>query len=116
MASAPAGEPATSPLTLTLREEHYPYWSRLTSDRLLHSMELFASPGDGDVTVYTAPTDGGSDAPAAAVLRGADPGMGELRCGLLAEPLPAALGTFTLYLDDPTITDLWLTVSWGAES
>jgi len=47
------GHPPTAPLTLTLREEHYPYWASLATDRVLHSVELFASAGSGDVTVTT---------------------------------------------------------------
>ena len=55
--SVPSGQPPTAPLTLTLRDEHYPYWASLTAGRVLRSVELFASAGPDDVTVYDAPAD-----------------------------------------------------------
>ena len=51
----PSGQPPIAPLTLTLRDEHYPYWASLTAGRVLRSVELFASAGPDDVTVYDAP-------------------------------------------------------------
>ena len=111
--ATPAGEPPTAPLAVTLREEHYPYWARLTEDRLMHAVELFASAGNGDVTVYDAAADDPPGSRHETLLR-TDPSVGGLRSGLLAEPLPAALGSWTLYLDDPTITDLWIALTWGA--
>ena len=68
----------------------------------------FASAGDGAVAVYGPPA-----SQPAALLR-ADPSVGGLRTGLLAEPLPAALGPITLSFDDNTISDLWLAITWGA--
>jgi hypothetical protein len=113
--TGPAGEPPTTPLTLTLREEHYPYWARLTPDRTLHAVELFASAGDGDVTAYDAPADDPPGSRHATVLR-ADPSVGGLRSGLLADPLPPALGPLTLYLDTTALTDLWVALSWGGDA
>jgi hypothetical protein len=115
VATTPTGEPPTAPLTLTLREEHYPFWARLTSDRTLYAVELFASAGAGDVTSYDAPADDPSGSRHQTVLR-ADPSVGGLRSGLLVDPLPAALGPMTLYLDTPTLTDLWVALTWGAGS
>ena len=111
--STPAGEPPTAPLTLTLREEHYPYWARLTADRVLHAVELFASAGDEDVAVYDAAADDPPGSRHETLLR-TDPSVGGLRSGLLAEPLPAALGSWTLNLADTAITDLWIALTWGA--
>ena len=76
-------------------------------------MELFASAGDGDVTVYRPEPDEPPDSGPVSTLR-ADPTVGGLRTGSLAEPLPAATGAFTLYLDDNSISDLWLALVWGA--
>jgi hypothetical protein len=28
-------------------------------------------------------------------------------------PVPAAIGTFTLYLDNNSVDDLWLALTWG---
>ena len=53
--AAATGSPAA--LTITLREEHYPFWARQTEGFVLHSIELFASAGTGDVTVYDAEAD-----------------------------------------------------------
>ena len=110
--SAPSGQPATAPLTLTLREEHYPYWASLTAGRVLRSVELFASAGSGDVTVYDAPADNPPGTRHETVLR-ADPSVGDLRSGLLAAPLPPAIGDLTLYIDDTSLTDLWIVLIWG---
>ena len=40
----------------------------------------------------------------------------ELRVGALTgDPLPPARGEVTLYLNDNTMTDLWLVLTWGAQ-
>jgi hypothetical protein len=111
--SVPPGQPspvppAPAPLILTLREEHYPYWASLAAGRVLDSVELFASAGSGDVTVSGDPPGTRPDT----ALR-PDPSLGGLRRGLLAAPLPPALGELTLYLSDPALTDLWIVLTWG---
>ena len=111
-ATVAAGAPPAA-LTITLREEHYPFWARQTEGFALHSIELFASAGDGDLTVYDAETDEPAGSRHESTLS-ADPSVGGLRTGPLTGPLPAAVGTFTLYLDDNSITDLWLALVWGA--
>jgi len=111
--SVPSGQPATAPLALTLREEHYPYWASLAAGRVVRSVELFASAGSGDVTVYDAPADNPPGTRHETVLR-ADQSVGDLRSGMLAAPLPSAIGELTLYIDHPTLTDLWIVLVWGA--
>ena len=108
----PSGQPATAPLTLTLREEHYPYWASLTTGRELRSVELFASAGPGDVTVYDASADDPPGTRHQTVLR-TDLSVRDLRSGMLAAPLPPAIGELTLYIDDPSLTDLWIVLIWG---
>ena len=110
--SVPSGQPPTAPLTLTLREEHYPYWASLAADRVLQSVELFASPGPGDATVYDAPADDPPGTRHETVLR-TDPSVDKLRSGMLAAPLPPAIGELTLYIDDSALTDLWIVLTWG---
>jgi hypothetical protein len=110
--SAPSGQPPTAPLTLTLREEHYPYWASLAVGRVLQSVELFASAGPGDVTVYDASADEPPGTQHETVLR-TDPSVGDLRSGMLAAPLPPAIGELTLYIDTPSLTDLWIVLTWG---
>ena len=102
-------------MTLTLREEHYPFWARRVDGFELHAMELFASAGDGDLTVYDAPTDDPSGSRHETTLT-TDSTVGELRSGLLAAPLPPAIGTFTLYVEGGPVSDLWLALVWGAPS
>ena len=109
--AAATGSPAA--LTITLREEHYPFWARQTEGFVLHSIELFASAGTGDVTVYDAEADDPPGSRHESVLS-ADPSVGGLRTGPLSAPLPAAVGPFTLYLEGNSITDLWLALVWGA--
>jgi hypothetical protein len=94
-----------APLTLTLRAEHYPFWTRQMEEYVLHSVEVFASAGTGDLTIQHSEVD---------TLLRADPSVGGLRTGTLAGPLPAAVGMVTLYLDDTSISDLWLSLVWGA--
>ena len=107
-ASTSSTSDGLAPLTFTLREEHYPYWSRGVDGFVLRSVECFASAGDGDVTAYDAAEDG-----TASTLR-ADPSVGGLRTGTLAGTLPDAVGPVTLYFDTTTLSDLWLALEWGA--
>jgi receptor-binding and translocation channel-forming TcA subunit of Tc toxin len=111
-AAAELAGPARAPLSLTLRDEHYPYWARAVAPLGLHRVDLFAEPGAGTkptVRVGTVPEGGGHDLVT-------DQAMGGLRVGQLAEdPLPPALGAFTLHLDDNSMRDLWLALSWGSE-
>ncbi|WP_117214164.1 insecticidal toxin protein [Allorhizocola rhizosphaerae] len=102
---------AGAPLTITLREEHYPYWSRAVAQPALHKVQLFAQPGPATKNTVrvtlTQAGDAGNDLTA-------DPALGGLRVGELAEdPLPKATGPLTLFLDDNTMDDLWLALTWG---
>ncbi|MFC7548744.1 hypothetical protein [Plantactinospora sp. GCM10030261] len=103
-------------LSLTLRDEHYPYWARAVGAVTLHGFELFAEP-DADtpptVAVSTAPPDDPGRAVHELV---ADTALGGLRVGALADdPLPAAVGPLTLHLNDNSMNDLWLALTWGGE-
>jgi hypothetical protein len=101
-------------LTLPLRREHYPYWAAAVAPIALHAVHLFAEPGPGTrptVTVSTAPAGdpGRTTHPLAT-----DTSRGGLRTGELADdPLPAAVGELTLHLDDTTVQDIWLLLTWG---
>ncbi len=103
-------------LTITLRDEHYPFWARqvvVPDDFVLHEVELFASAGTDNVTVYYAATDEPPGSRQESTLT-TDATVGGLRTGLLLGELPAAVGTFTLYFNDNSISDLWLALVWGA--
>lgn len=110
------GETPEAVLTLTLREEHYPYWARAVAPIALHGVSLIAEPGPATratVTVSTAPP---AEPDRATSPLATDNTMGGLRVGVLADdPLPPAWGEFTLHADDNTMTDLWLVLSWGSE-
>ncbi|MGH3972737.1 MAG: hypothetical protein ACRDS9_05360 [Pseudonocardiaceae bacterium] len=101
-----------APLTMTLREEHYPFWARQVDDVTLHAVELFAS-ADDDVIVYGTDTNEPSGFQQKSTLETGST-VGDLRTGSLAEPLPAAVGAFTLYFNNNSISELWLALVWGA--
>jgi receptor-binding and translocation channel-forming TcA subunit of Tc toxin/ABC toxin-like protein/neuraminidase-like protein/PA14 domain-containing protein/virulence plasmid A protein len=101
-------------LALTLREEHYPFWSRghlkevegvdilarITKDPIPDSLDIF---------------DQINDQPAAAnmdtLVQKAT--MGNLLVGNLTNiPLPPPTGEFKLYFEDRAIDDLWIAVHW----
>jgi hypothetical protein len=100
-------------LALTLRQEHYPFWASKVAPIALRGLTLFAEPGDGTkptITVATAPA--GDPARTEHQL---NTSLGNLRMGALGEPLPPALGALTLRLDDNSITDLWMVLTWGSQ-
>jgi hypothetical protein len=97
-------------LAITLREEHYPFWSigRLEAVR---AATLFARTTATAVTLCEQ-SDGGGNQDSLVK----DDTLGGLRIGALTNiPLPAPLGQVELYLDDNAIEDLWLAVAWGTE-
>lgn len=111
---SPAG---VVPLTVPLREEHYPYWAKGGSIALKR-IELFATKGDEvGVSIF-------SDATATTelVALSVDPSSGGALYGELPKPppapqtLPDTTGSFTWYLNDNTIGDLWLALTWGASA
>jgi hypothetical protein len=111
------GATPEAPLAITLRDEHYPYWARAVAPVVLHRVDLYAEPGVGTkstVSVSTAAPDEPGRTTHALTSGG---GPGDLRVGELADdPLPAAAGPLTLHLDDNSIRDLWLVLTWGGET
>jgi len=100
-----------APLTINLRQEHYPFWASKIAPIALHGLTLIAEPGDDTkptVTVATAPADDH-----ARTERSLDTSLGGLRMGALDDPLPPALGELTFHLDDNSISDLWIVLTWG---
>lgn len=98
----------TAPLTLTLREEHYPFWSAGHVQEV-RRLDLFAETEKNTVTVSDGPDGTGNKDTLVK-----DRSMGDLRIGKLTNvPLPAPIGPFTLNVDDNSMSDLWLTLSWG---
>lgn len=116
IATALDGDTTEAPLSITLGEQHYPYWSGAVAPIGLHRVELFAQPGPDTkptVTVATAPGDDPARVPHQLAT---DTTLSGLRTGVLADdPLPGAVGELTLYLDDNSMTNLWLALSWGSQ-
>jgi hypothetical protein len=97
-------------LTINLREEHYPFWSkgRLEAIRWVN---LFARTSNTD-RVQVSDKDDGSGILDSLYIT--DPSMGSLlQGGLVNIPLPPPTGQFTLFFDDTTMDDLWIEVKWG---
>ena len=108
MKAAPAGERAE--LTVELREEHYPYWSHGLG-RQVRGVEVFArSQAD---TASMRLFDGREPSAHSDLLSKDDTLDGLLRGSLHEIALPASVGKLSLYLDDPSIDDLWLILTWG---
>jgi len=106
-----------APLRLTLRPEHYPFWSTLFPPIGLTAVELFADPGPSTastVTVFDKEVDEPEGTQIADELSGGA-GFGDLLVGALSGPMPAAVGELTRYVDDNSMSDLWLALTWGRQ-
>jgi hypothetical protein len=83
----------TFPLRFTLRPEHYPYWSRIIKPADLALRDLAVLRSDlKPLTWYDS-----ADRSAAGTI-------------------PPAVGDVTRYLEDNTMTDIWLALTWGDQS
>jgi hypothetical protein len=104
------GEIKTAPLTLNLRPEHYPFWSQGRLEAVKR-VDFFAKTVKNVVDISTnADGTGSKDT----LIK--DPSFGDLRVGKLTNiPLPAPISKFTLYFNDNSMEDLWLTLVWGKE-
>ncbi len=106
-----------APLRLTLRPEHYPFWSTLFGPITLAKVELFADPGPSTpatVTLFSTEIDEPPGTQTADELT--DGGFGNLLVGELSAPMPAAVGELSRFLDDNTMSDLWIVLTWGQQS
>jgi len=94
-------------LTFTLREEHYPFWSRGRLNEV-KGVEIFART-DQDIVEVADNADGDSPEPLVK-----DASLAGLWAGKLTNtrPLPAPVGKFTLYLNDNTMEELLVAVTW----
>jgi Tc toxin complex TcA C-terminal TcB-binding domain len=96
-------------LAITLRPEHYPYWSR-SRDFEVKRLDLLAKTKEATITISGQPT--GTD-PKDTLTEDLD--MGGLRVSRLTNiTLPPARGKLLLYFsDNKSIDDLWLVLTWG---
>jgi hypothetical protein len=96
-------------LTLPLKEEHYPFWSK-GSVAAIKEVDVYARSAKSNITMRPSATDNTKED----ALTNADKSFGDLVSGKLAKiPLPAPVGNFTLFFNDNTMSDLWITASWG---
>ncbi|MDT7690128.1 MAG: hypothetical protein QOE46_2887 [Acidobacteriota bacterium] len=109
-ASASNNPQLRSPLMLNFREEHYPFWSRGNLEAIKWT-DVYARTTKAAVEITT--TSDGSGPKDTLV---PDASLGNLRAGRLKNvPPPTPIGTYTIYLNDPAMTDLWLGLAWGKE-
>lgn len=99
------GETKTAELTLNLREEHYPFWSK---GRLLKGVDQFARTDENSVVIADK-----ADGTGIRATLGKEPSMGNLCAGKLTDPLPAAIGEFTMYFINNSMEDFWIVLTWG---
>ena len=98
----------TAELTLNLREEHYPFWSKGRLE-VVKRADLFAKTTKNNVEI-TDKADGTGNKDTLVK----DNSLGGLRIGKLKSiSLPAPTGKFALYFNDNSMEDLWIALSWG---
>lgn len=96
-------------LTLPLKEEHYPFWSK-GSVAAIKQVNVYARSAKNNITMRPSAADNTKED----ALTNADKSFGNLVSGKLSKiPLPAPVGNFTLFFNDNTMSDLWITASWG---
>ncbi|HKV07043.1 MAG TPA: insecticidal toxin protein [Thermoanaerobaculia bacterium] len=105
-------------LALTLRDEHYPFWSQgrlkgvprvdLLARGAGATLEVFDKAGKNDATARKDTLT--KDATKGNLL------MGSLTGGATGIALPAApVGEIKLFFDQKDVVDLWMAVTWGSE-
>lgn len=98
-----------APLALTLRPEHYPFWSRGRLQAVKRA-DLFARrAAAAAVDVF-----GDATGTGAKDTLTRDPSLRLHTAELHNVPPAGPLGQFTLHFADNTVEDLWLAVTWGA--
>jgi hypothetical protein len=96
-------------LSLTLREEHYPIWSKGALD-VVHEMAVYARTTKNSVIVRPSAADI-DPAPDELV---ADKSLGGLKVKKKMKTIPVTpTGAFSLFMDDNSISDLWIAITWG---
>jgi hypothetical protein len=99
-------------LSLTLGEEHYPYWSRGRLDTV-ERVDLLAETDAPSLDVYDT---GDQQAAAANKVTLTKDVYGKLLHARLTHSLPAKpIGAINVYLDTNAIDDIWVAVTWSGE-
>lgn len=95
-------------LSLKLREEHYPFWAQGILEAVKR-IDLFVRTAKNSVEIGDKP-----DETAKKDTLVKDASLGNLLVGRLANiSLPNPTGTVTLYLDDNSMANIWLALTWG---
>jgi hypothetical protein len=103
-------------LTVNLREEHYPFWSKdINNDNMsivINGVDLFAMPSESTkTTVQIFDNNNATGQPDTLVQ---DATLNRIRVGkLINTPLPTAIGKFTINFDDNSMDDILLALTWG---
>jgi hypothetical protein len=90
-------------LSIELREEHYPFWSKGILG-IIKRVDLYARTEKDGVE---------SSVNGQQLSLLPDPSLNNLKHGKLDNQSLPSTGTFTLTLDDQTMTDLWLALTWS---
>ena len=112
--SSEAATPKTSgfELAITLREEHYPFWSRGRLNTV-ERVDLLAETGAPSLDAYDT---GDRQAAAAKKVTLTKDAYGKLLHARLTHSLPAKpVGDLEVYLDTNAIDDIWIAVTWGGK-
>lgn len=103
-------------LALTLRPEHYPFWSQGRLNSVVR-VDLFAQstddPAPATITVADRADKTDDDTQKDTLTK--DASLNDLLVGKLTKvPLPAQpTGEFKLYFEDAKLSDLWIAVTWS---
>lgn len=113
------GATPTAGLSLTLRPEHYPFWAQgLVGTAPVKAVELFADMPPASTTLTVNAYDK-ADATGNNDTLNLNPSFGSLLSGNLVKiSLPAAVTDnshppLILYIDNNSMEDLWLAITWG---
>lgn len=104
------GATTLAPLTITLRPEHYPFWSQGRLEAVL-GVQMFAETAN-DLQIFAL-----ADGTGSPDTLSQSPALGELRVGTLTnfQP-PGPTGKWTLYFNSNSMHDLWMAVRWGKKA
>ncbi|MBW2690193.1 MAG: insecticidal toxin protein, partial [Deltaproteobacteria bacterium] len=101
-------------LTLDLRDEHYPFWSKDEDNNPIgiKRVDIFAKPTKETGTTMDVFDNSNAEGDPAGLEK--DTSLNNVLVGKLTNTqLPAATGEFTLYFTDNSMEDLWLALTWG---
>ncbi len=104
------GTTPVAALALDLQDKHYPFWSQGHLGRVTQAT-LYAKTRDNANVFEAVDADGQPDPAGQSPLAAR---LGNLRVGLLSFHPAAPTGGFTIYIDDNSMDDLWLALTWGA--